>query len=55
MNFFSDIDKWGDESKIGLVCGIVGCNEPVELRCITCGYGYCEIHKNCHFHTVGEV
>lgn len=52
MNFFSDVEQWGNESKKGLVCGIVGCNEPVEVRCGICKYGYCTEHKGSHFHSV---
>ena len=50
MNFFSDVQQWGNESKKGLVCGIFRCNEPVESRCSICKHGYCTQHKNSHFH-----
>ena len=52
MNFFTDVEKWKIESKKGLLCGIVGCNEPVETRCNICKHGYCLNHKNSHFHKV---
>jgi len=52
MNFFSDVDKWSEESKKGLICGIFGCNEPVEIRCTICKSGYCKEDKNIHFHSL---
>lgn len=55
MNFFSDVEQWGKESKKGLVCGIFGCNEPVETRCSICKHGYCVEHKNSHFHQLQRV
>jgi len=54
MDFLSDVDKWRIESKKGLLCGIFGCNEPVEIKCSICKHGYCSEHKNSHFHVVGE-
>ncbi len=47
-----DIQKWGKQSSKGLVCGIFGCNEPVEIRCNVCSGGYCKVHKKWHFHAV---
>ena len=52
MNFLLDVEQWGKQSGKGLLCGIVGCNEPVEIRCNICRYGYCSEHKNSHFHSV---
>ena len=49
--FFDDVMKWGEESKKGLVCGIFGCIEPVDIRCKICNGGYCLEHKNIHFHS----
>ncbi len=50
-NFFSDVNKWGNESRKGLLCGIFGCNEPVEIRCNICKCGYCKKHMQWHFHS----
>ena len=51
MNFFTDVEKWSKESKKGLICGIFGCNEPVEIKCNICKGGYCKEHKDIHFHS----
>lgn len=42
---------WGKLSSQGLVCGILGCNTPVEIRCETCQGGYCMDHKDWHSHS----
>ncbi len=55
MSFFSDIDEWSIQSKKGLLCGIFGCNEPVDIRCKICNGGYCKEHKNWHFHSVDNI
>ncbi len=51
MSFLSEINQWHEQSKKGLVCGIFGCNEPVQIRCNICKGGYCEEHKKWHFHS----
>ena len=51
MNFFTDVGQWSEESKKGLLCGIFGCNEPVEIRCNICKGGYCSEHKEWHIHS----
>ena len=50
--FFSNVEKWSIESKKGLLCGIFGCNESVEIRCSICRRGYCFEHKKYHFHNL---
>jgi len=50
MSFLDDVDAWAKESQKGLICGIFGCNEPVEVRYSTCKYGYCAEHKDSHHH-----
>jgi len=55
MNFFPEIEQWGIQSKKGLLCGIFGCNEPVDIRCKICNGGYCKEHKNLHFHSVDDM
>ena len=44
------LDRWAENAKRGLLCAIVGCNEPVEFDCSKCTYSYCETHKTFHYH-----
>ncbi len=50
MSFLEDVAAWDKESQKGLLCGIFGCNNPVEVRCSSCRHGYCIKHKNSHLH-----
>ena len=54
MIFFEEVAAWGKESKKGLLCGIFGCNAPVEVRCSICRHGYCTVHKNSHLHQLSK-
>ena len=54
MIFLEEVKAWGNESQKGLLCGIFGCNEPVDVRCHICRHGYCIKHKNSHFHFIKE-
>ncbi len=47
-----EIENWSNESKKGLICGIFGCNAPVDIRCKYCSGGYCKEHKKWHSHAV---
>lgn len=55
MSFFEEVTSWGKESQKGLLCGIFGCNKPVEVRCSICQHGYCSEHKNSHFHQLSKI
>lgn len=50
ISFLEEVAAWGKESRKGLLCGIFGCNNPVEVRCPICHHGYCTVHKNSHLH-----
>ena len=52
MSFFEKVEAWGKESQKGLLCGIFECNNPVEVKCIICKYGYCRTHKDTHVHSL---
>lgn len=41
---------WGKLSQQGLVCGILGCNSELDIRCNYCGGHYCKEHKAWHHH-----
>ena len=55
MSFIDEVAAWGKESQKGLLCGIFGCNEPVEVRCYICRHGYCADHKNSHMHQLSKI
>jgi len=55
LDYFSQIKQWGEEAKKGLVCGIFGCNSPVERRCKICKYSYCSEHMMSHFHSITKT
>ena len=47
---WDNVQKWCEESKKGLVCGIYGCQEDPEIKCKICNGSYCEEHNKIHFH-----
>ena len=55
VEFMEKVAAWGKESQKGLLCGIFGCNNPVEIRCPICKSGYCTEHKNSHFHSLSKI
>ena len=51
---FPDLEfilEWGNNSHLGLCCGIFGCAKPVMIRCKICKGGYCIQHKEWHMHS----
>jgi len=54
IKFMEKVAAWGKESQKGLVCGIFGCNCPVEVKCSICKHGYCTEHKNSHLHQLSN-
>jgi len=44
------VEKWGEQSFQGLVCGIFGCQENPKNQCPICGGSYCYEHIKIHFH-----
>ncbi len=48
--FFDKVQKWGNESFQGHVCGIFGCQENPKNQCPICKGSYCYEHIKIHFH-----
>ena len=46
-----DVFEWGEKSRQGFCCGILGCKEDVSVKCKVCKGGYCDEHKKWHSHT----
>ena len=41
--------EYHQASKLGLLCGIVGCRNTPTWKCPRCGSHYCNEHKQIHF------
>jgi len=50
-DLYKKVLEWGEQSKLGLCCGIYGCIEPVGIRCKICQGGYCDEHREMHIHS----
>ena len=40
-----DVEIWAAKSRMGEVCGILGCDKQPYSKCEHCGNHYCEEHK----------
>lgn len=49
-DLFDKVNKWGDESAKGLICGIYGCVKEPDSPCKICNCGYCSEHIKVHYH-----
>ncbi len=46
------LEAWAENAQKGLLCAILGCNEPVDVHCSKCTFSYCKKHKTFHFHSL---
>lgn len=49
---YSEVMKWGEQSILGHVCGIYGCNSDPDVNCKYCKCTYCHEHIKMHMHAV---
>jgi hypothetical protein len=49
------VEEWGEKSKRGEVCNILGCKDPPTTQCPSCHLHYCYQHMQNHGHILTEV